>query len=573
MSNTILTMWPFQQQGVEAVERAWARGVQRPVVVLPTAAGKTVLFVHQSARFLAANPGRRVVILAHTDELVGQAAAEVVGTAPHLSVGVVQAGRNEVHADVVVASVPSLDNPARLDQLADVGLIIIDECHHAVAPSYMRIMRHYGLLPDGTADRKANGPGAARALGVTATLIRGDRAALNLAWQEVVFSRDMEFMIANGYLVEPYGISVEIPHMDLNAVKQFAGDYQEGALGRTLLASMAPEIVAASYREHAADRSGVLFWPTVKAADAGARAMRAQGFTCELIHGEMDKNLRRDIVRALKAGEIQAVSNCMALTEGFNAPRVSVAVIARMTQNPGLYQQMVGRVLRTFPGKKSALILDLSGIGKHMTLDALIQLDEGKLARARGPLDDLGNEIPQRDRTGRTVWRGPTVAVEFDPLGNSQRYGWLTTAGGVRFLPVGYSYFVYLVPGNEPGTWSVAWCERNTRPDQRPTRHDVTEHADLELDLAVSWAQQLADGDLSEITGHAAIPMRKIHRNGVIQPAQYTHAGQVGLSVRNLMRARPDMRSGEFQSVIDAHQGTVLIDPLVHTYATTERTS
>lgn len=564
MSNQILELRPYQAQGVDAVERAWwTDGIQRPVGVLPTAGGKTFWFAHLARRFLDRCPGKRVLILSETDELVEQNGNEVRGVAPGLWVGRVQARYNEVDADVISGSVQTLLNPDRLAQLTNVGLVIVDECHHAAAPSYKMIMRYFGLLPE-NGDRNANGPSDVKALGVTATLIRGDRAALSEVWQKVVFSRDIEFMIANGYLVEPRGKSVEIPRLDLSEVAQLGGDYQEGELGQSLIAHLAPEVAAQNYREHAADLSGVLFWPTVDAADAGAKAMRAQGFTCEVVHGDTKKNDRRDILRDLRNGDLQTVSNCMVLTEGFNAPRLSCAVIGRMTRNPGLYQQMVGRVLRLFEGKEYALILDLVGIGKQYTLDALIKLDPRKLTRARHALlDDLGNEIPRRDSEGRAVWYGPTVAVEFDPLGDSHRYGWLTTNGGTRFLPVGASYFVYLVPGTEPGTWTVAWCNHESRPDLIPVKHGITEHADLSLDTAVAWAQQLADGDLAEITGRATVPRRKIARNGAISGAQYTQAATAGLRYAQTLRHNKNMRSGEFQDLIDVHTASGLIDPLV----------
>lgn len=570
-TGSTITLWPFQVQCTGAIERAWDRGVQRPVVVLPTAAGKTVTFSNVIERFLARNPGRRAVILAHTDELVSQAAAEVAGIAPHLSVGWVKAERNEVNADVVVASVQTLKNPARLAQLLNVGLIVIDECHRATAPTYVAILRHYGALPTGK-DYKANGPGTVKVLGVTATLIRGDRAALNRVWQQVVFQRDTEFMIANGFLVHPYGKSIEIPRLDLRTIDQFAGEYPEGVLGSRLLATMAPEVAAKAYREHAADRSGVLFWPTVETATAAMHAMRREGFSCEIIHGGTDPDERRDIMAALRAGDVQTVANCMVLTEGTNIPRLSCAVIARATTNPGLYQQMVGRVLRLFKDPKtgqvkdSALILDLVGVGQQYTLDALIQLDEGKLARARDArLDDLGNEIPERDRKGRPVWRGPTVAVEFDPLGDSYRHGWLATKGGTKFLVCGYSYFVFLLPGDEPGTWSVAWCSRyignHARElDDMDLTYQLTEHTNLPLEDAVSAAQQLAATDMAAITGKAATPEHKIHPKGGWNMRQYSLAGNLGLVPGDILRKYPHINSGDMQRLIHIGNATNIID-------------
>src|SRR5688572_30991173 len=146
MSSNILALHDYQQQSVEAVEHAWwADGMQRPVVVLPTGGGKTFLFAHLAVRFLQRCPGKRVLILSATDEQVGQNAAEVRGVAPHLWVGRVQALDNEVEADVISGSMQTLGKPSRIAQLRDVGLVVIDECHHAAAPTYQAIMRHFGL--------------------------------------------------------------------------------------------------------------------------------------------------------------------------------------------------------------------------------------------------------------------------------------------------------------------------------------------------------------------------------------------------------------------------------------------
>ncbi len=71
--SALLKLRPYQAKAIEAVHSRWDAGVTRPAVVLPTASGKTVVFSHLAEQFLAANPGKRVLVLAHTDELVLQA--------------------------------------------------------------------------------------------------------------------------------------------------------------------------------------------------------------------------------------------------------------------------------------------------------------------------------------------------------------------------------------------------------------------------------------------------------------------------------------------------------------------
>jgi DNA repair protein RadD len=90
-----------------------------------------------------------------------------------------------------------------------------------------------------------------------------------------------------------------------------------------------------------------------EAVNAGIRAAHLDGST--------PKHERDDILAKLATGELEFVSNCMVLTEGWDCPEVSCAVLARPTKKLGMYLQKVGRILRIAPGKKNAIILDHSG--------------------------------------------------------------------------------------------------------------------------------------------------------------------------------------------------------------------
>lgn len=335
--SALLALRPYQSKAIEAIHTKWDAGVVRIATVLPTGGGKTVIFSHLAEEYLARNPGKRVLVLAHTDELVLQAAAKMKQVAPHRTIGIVKAERNEVHAELIVASVQSLRGKARRDKLKAVGLIVVDECHRGVAKTYQTILEHFGALPP--REIPEGWKPSCLAAGFTATLVRADDKKLSDVWEDVAFRLSIAFMIRAGYLLDIKGRRIEVPKLDLKSIKQSGGDYQEGALGEALIEAMAPEIVAKAYLEHAHDRKGLLFAPTVESATVFAQAFNDLGIVAEVVHGALPRDERRAILLRLKSGETQVVANCMVLTEGFDEPTVSCVVMARPTKSSGLWQQ------------------------------------------------------------------------------------------------------------------------------------------------------------------------------------------------------------------------------------------
>jgi superfamily II DNA or RNA helicase len=564
MSDQILSPRRYQQDCIDAVAAAKHRGVQRPVVVLPTGAGKTIVFAHLAKLFREAFPAKKVVIIAHTDELVQQAARKVKAVAPGLKVGIVMADRHEIWADVIVASVQSLRTDRRLADVTGVGLIVVDECHHATAESYRKILRHYGALPHEDDGRGANGPGDVFVVGFTATLARSDRKALNQVWQEVVFKRDIAFMIRNEFLVKPTGRSIEVPDLDLRGVRKQGGDYQQKALATAVVKSMAPEIVAKNYAEYAADRPGILFWPSIEAAYLGAESMNSAGITCEVIEGSMAREDRRTTLKKAEQGEIQTLSSCMVLTEGFDNPRMSCAVIARPTESAPLYQQMVGRVLRPHPesGKADALVLDVVGAGKQHTLDALIDLEDKtqKTARQDTELDEDGlprGGGPMLDEV--IPYTGETVALEFDPLARNSKRVWQATEGTqTRFLAAGTEFYVFLAPGAVEGNWTVFWLRKVPRTGYGASPHDnggPTIHAEIPLETAMAWAEQVVDEHFSGAEDYGR--KKASWRSKTVSTTARNYARRLGLEVEPLLDA------GTVSDMIDRRIASRRIDPIV----------
>lgn len=441
-----LQLRPYQEEALDRVLAAQARGVTRQLGVAATGLGKTVMF---SA--LAHRMGGRTLVLAHRDELVQQAAAKVAEVWPGVNVGIVKAERNEVHADVVVASVQTLARPARMAQLLQpftdpgllsgappFGLVVVDEAHHAAADTYRAILD--GLragaascptcAPDhddlwcagverpatpaevdagcelGVAYDPCPGRGGPLLLGVTATPDRGDGQGLADLFAEVVFSYDMVWGIRSGYLSDLRGLRVTLDALDLEKVKRSRGDYDAGSAGRALTAADAPEAIVRAWKVHAADRRTLVFTPTVALAEDVAEEYRLQGVPAAMVSGSTPLDERRATLAAYSAGEVQVLVNCAVLTEGYDEPRTDCVVIARPTQSRALYAQMVGRGTRRHPDKTDCLVLDVVGATSHslVTVPSLFGLEGEHAERAhRGEAGGaflLGEQEQEQVRLG-----------------------------------------------------------------------------------------------------------------------------------------------------------------------------
>lgn len=148
---------------------------------------------------------------------------------------------------------------------------------------------------------------------------------------------------------------------DLNGLKIRRGDYQESQLSERM---DKPELVGditENWSRIAPDRQTVIFSTGVRHSIHIRDRFRDAGILAEHIDGSTPKDERDQILEDLAVKKIQVISNCMVLTEGWDCPSVSCCILARPTKSLGLYLQMAGRILRPYPDKVNAIIIDHAG--------------------------------------------------------------------------------------------------------------------------------------------------------------------------------------------------------------------
>lgn len=543
-----LQLRDYQQAAGSAVRDAWRRGVRRPAVVLPTGAGKTVVFADLLNPGSGYRPPGRALVLAHRDELIEQAAAKIRSVVQGARVGVVKGQRDETGADYVVGSVQTLRHAARRARVRNVGLVVVDECHHATAPSYRTILEHYGCIPSAA----SVGPRGAMAVGFTATMSRGDGVGLGQVWEEIVYESTIADMITRGWLVEPRGVRVDVEDLDLDRVRRSRGDYQDGALGAALAESMAPKRIVEAWTEHAAGRPTILFSPTVEFAGIMADEFEAAGVSARLVHGLMPVDERREALAAFKAGDVTVLANCMVLTEGTDLPLASCCVVARPTTHAGLYVQMIGRVLRPFPGKTDALVLDVAGASRRHALRSttdLVGTDdiEPDAADDVEPdeilMEDLFQPVPR-------VYRDGALVSETIDLFHGSRNAWNRTDAGVWFISAGQRYVV-LVPGLREGEWDAASVGRSAGTGSRWIVRGVPD---------MSYAMAHAEQSITPAE-HTLALRERAWRKRAPSDKQRAFARRLGVVVPE------GAKSGDVSEMIDRVIASARIDPAIPSYA------
>jgi len=338
---------PYQRDAIAAVIAARKSGVRRMVVCLPTGAGKTVIFSE-----LARMARRHVLVIAHREELLAQAADKLqkaVGSTKRVAI---EQGdrRADKAADIVVGSIRSLhtDRLRLLLQGRDFGLVLYDECHHAVADDNMRVLRELGCFTTGW---------TGTLLGLTATTNRADGVGLDLAFERIVYKRGVPEMMDDGWLVPLRGFRVATK-ADLRNVGGGGLDFIEEQLAEAVDIEDRNALVARSIQELARDRRTVAFCVTVNHARNLCRALNHLGVPAGIVYGAMKSDARRRALADFREGRTMVLTNVGVLTEGFDDPGVSCIAMARPTRSEALYMQCVGRGTRLHPGKTDCLVLD-----------------------------------------------------------------------------------------------------------------------------------------------------------------------------------------------------------------------
>lgn len=544
-----MSLRPYQQLCIDAIRKDIADGLRCLGISLPTGTGKTHVMT-ELGKMGADNEepfdgDGRVLFLLHRDTLIEQTSEKLrTYLTPGTSIGILKAERNETGAKVVVASIHSLRNERRRLALPKFKLVIVDEAHVSVSPTYRAVFRQLGVgTPDGPI-----------VVGFSATWTRSDDVGLGDVWEKISFKRDVRWAVKKGFLVEPRAIQVG-SGVDLAEVRtsRSTGDYREDDLGKAVMLEELRDSLIDGVQHFGADggrpRPAALFAPTVEAAEYFGDALRAANITTEAIYGLTPPGVRRQRFAAHREGRIQVLTTCTALAEGWDCPPVSLILLLRPTKHEGLFQQIFGRALRPWPGKSDALLLDFVGATDNVKLRSAVNLQGSVLKDTDSGLEELIEEDePAEPIERKRLVRQKRSSYEIDIFAGTS-VQWLMGPANMPFVPCGKG-LVFIVEGL--GGWNVAVTTGAWMPNGRPEGR--FEHSNLPTqDDALMLASDIAE----ELGSYIA-------KRGSAWRAKAPSEGQLRFATTIGVPDAANMTSGALSDHLAVHQAAPVLNYFAH---------
>lgn len=307
-------------------------------VILPTACGKTELYLS-----LAVEERGRVLVLVHRDYLIASPVARLarVGfTDVAVEKGESRAERNGRRAQIVFASVQSIGPASQRTRLesfdpGEFSLLIIDEGHRAVSPTYRAVKDYF----------EARNP-RLKTLILTATPKRRDGLALGNVCESVAYEMSPAQAADEGWIVPPRFFRRDVPQLDFSRVVMRGADLDPDQLAELLVEEEPLHKVCASLAEDQGPT--IVFCPKVIVAQVYAATlnMRYRRDRAIAVHQDSTDEEMERATKGLADGSIDWLLNVDKVTEGYDVPRVVRVAWAAPTASLVRWTQGCGRGFR-----------------------------------------------------------------------------------------------------------------------------------------------------------------------------------------------------------------------------------
>jgi len=368
-----MNLYPDQENCVFALQEKYAKGYKRPLLVAPCGFGKTVLFAHIAKKTF--EKGNTVIICTHRQELMNQ----ICKTLDMINVSheTITAGKFDCFDKAVkVASIQTLVR--RLEKINAPTLLIFDEAHHVLSKTWQKIILHFA---------------SSKVLGVTATPWRMNGSGLGEIFDCMVLGPTAAQLMDRGRLASPiYYAPPEA--VELDDIRIISGDFDKGEISRRMDKPHVTGDAISHYKRICLDVPAVAFCATVKHAENVAKDFRESGIAAESIDG--NDRLRKQKIQDFAEGKIKVLTSCELISEGFDLPAVTAAIMLRPTASLAMWVQQAGRALRAAPGKDRAIILD--HVGNSLRHGFIEHITEWSLDGIKNEKAKDKDDIPQYRR-------------------------------------------------------------------------------------------------------------------------------------------------------------------------------
>ena len=352
--------YSYQQEILDKLEaERTVRGYTRNLVVAATGTGKTVISALDYKRFCKQNPGKpcRLLFVAHREEILRQSLYTFRAVLKDANFGELFVGNHRPESiDHLFLSIQTFNSQDFASKTASdfYDYIIVDEFHHAAAPTYQKLLVYYQpqIL-----------------LGLTATPERMDGKSILPYFNNRIAAEIRLPEAIDRKLLCPFQYFGVTDTVDLNTLKWSAGGYDKGELSNiyTLsgaIANRRADMVVSSLLKYVTDIDevkGLGFCVSIEHAEFMSRYFNNHSIPSIFLTGKSSDEERKTAKVRLVNGEIRFIFVVDIYNEGVDIPEVNTVLFLRPTESLTIFLQQLGRGLRLAEGKECLTVLDFIG--------------------------------------------------------------------------------------------------------------------------------------------------------------------------------------------------------------------
>ena len=352
--------YSYQQEILDKLEaERTVRGYMRNLIVAATGTGKTVISALDYKRFRRHNTSSpcRLLFVAHREEILKQSMYTFRAVLKDANFGEMFVGSFHPNSlDNLFISVQTFNSQDFTSKTSPdyYDFIIVDEFHHAAAPTYQKLLEYYRPKI---------------MLGLTATPERMDGKSILPYFDNRIAAEIRLPEAIDRKLLCPFQYFGVTDTVDLDKLKWSAGGYDKGELSRVytlsgLVAKRRADLVVTSLMKYVTDIDevkGLGFCVSVEHAEFMCRYFNEHGIPSMFLTGKSPDEERHDAKENLVSGKVRFIFVVDIYNEGVDIPEVNTVLFLRPTESLTIFLQQLGRGLRLADGKECLTVLDFIG--------------------------------------------------------------------------------------------------------------------------------------------------------------------------------------------------------------------
>ena len=355
-----ITPYSYQQEILDKLEaERKVRGYHRNLVVAATGTGKTVISALDYKRFRKQNPDKpcRLLFVAHREEILKQSMYTFRAVLKDANFGEMFVGSYKPESiDNLFISIQTFNSQSFTEKTTSdfYDYIIVDEFHHAAAPTYQKLLSYYNpqIL-----------------LGLTATPERMDGKSILPYFNNRIAAEIRLSEAIDRKLLCPFQYFGVTDTVDLDNLKWAAGGYDKGELSRIytlsgVMANRRADLVVSSLLKYVTDIDdvkGLGFCVSIEHAKFMSNYFNGRGIPSMFLTGHSPDEERKKAKERLMKGDVRFVFVVDIYNEGVDIPEVNTVLFLRPTESLTVFLQQLGRGLRLSEGKECLMVLDFIG--------------------------------------------------------------------------------------------------------------------------------------------------------------------------------------------------------------------